>query len=74
MSVYTREGYRSRHEYLSSVAGDYGVDVGTVYAIADALGSSEDFDGLISALEDYAFSADDFAFSADDLELLAGLV
>jgi hypothetical protein len=67
MSVYTRNGYDSRREYLAAVADDYGVDVETVYAIADTLGAGEDFDGLISALEDYAFAA-------DDLNFLTGLV
>jgi hypothetical protein len=36
------------------MAEDYGVDLETVLVMASMLGSSEDFDGLISALEDIA--------------------
>jgi hypothetical protein len=36
------------------LADDYGLDRSTVYALAGILGSSEDFDGLICALEDAA--------------------
>jgi hypothetical protein len=32
---------------------DMGIPLYVVYAIADSLGPNEDFDGLISALEDY---------------------
>lgn len=41
-----------RREYLNNLAEDYGVSKGTVYALADLLGQDEDYDGLISALED----------------------
>ena len=53
MSIYTDEGYESRRDYLTSLADDFGVDEETVFAIAGMLGSSEDFDGLITSLEDY---------------------
>lgn len=52
MSVYTDNGYKDRAEYLSALSEDYGVDIETVQCLADLLGESEDFDGLISALED----------------------
>jgi len=55
MSIYTDEGYESRRDYLTSLADDFGVDVDTVFAIAEMLGSSEDFDGLITSLEDYQY-------------------
>ena len=42
-----------RTEYLKSVADDYGVDLYTVRCLADMLGENEDYDGLISALEDF---------------------
>lgn len=51
-SIYTNKGYRDRDEYLESLANEYGVSELTVYSLADMLGQSEDFDGLISALED----------------------
>lgn len=53
MSIYTENGYANRREYLDSLAEDFGIDNGTVYALASVLGKSEDFDGLVSALEDY---------------------
>lgn len=51
-NVYQRNGYANRKEYLQSLADDYGVPLQTVYAIAEMYGESEDFDGLISSLED----------------------
>jgi hypothetical protein len=54
MSIYTDEGYESRRDYLISMADNFGVDEETVFAIAGMMGSSEDFDGLICALEDFA--------------------
>lgn len=50
MSVYTENGYRNREDYLDSLAKDYSEDV--VYMLADLFGPNEDFDGLLSALED----------------------
>jgi hypothetical protein len=41
-----------RKEYLDNLADEYGIDKYTVYALADMLGESEDYDGLISTLED----------------------
>ena len=54
MSIYTDEGYANRRAYLDSLADDYDLDRSTVSALAGILGSSEDFDGLICALEDAA--------------------
>lgn len=53
MNVYQENGYKNRKDYLNCLADDYGVDVDTVYALAGVLGANEDFDGLVSALEDY---------------------
>lgn len=52
MSIYTDEGYEGRKDYLCCLADDYGVDRVTVFMLADLLGPSEDFDGLVSQLED----------------------
>jgi hypothetical protein len=52
MSIYKENGYENRRDYLDSLADDFGVDKQTVYSLASILGSSEDFDGLINALED----------------------
>ena len=54
MSIYTVNGYENRKDYLNCLAEDYGVDIETVYIIASTLGSSEDFDGLVSHIEDIA--------------------
>lgn len=52
MSAYTEAGYNSRKEYLLSLVEEYDVDKETVFSLASILGPSEDFDGLIAALED----------------------
>ena len=54
MSIYTDEGYKSRTDYLMSLAEDLGLDVDEVFAMADILGRDEDFDGLVTACEDRA--------------------
>jgi len=53
VSVYERNGYKDRGDYLDSLADDRGIDPTEVAIIADVLGDGEDFDGLISTLEDY---------------------
>jgi len=52
MSIYTDEGFRNRRDYLESLCEDFNVDLETVLTVAAILGPSEDFDGLITALED----------------------
>ena len=54
MNTYQREGFNTRRAYLLSLAADTGVDIQTVMALADMLGEDEDFDGLVTSLEDYA--------------------
>lgn len=49
-NVYQENGYASREEYLNSLREDYGSVVDTLTSILPA---SEDFDGLLIALEDY---------------------
>jgi len=53
MSVYTDNGYENRADYLQCLADDTGVDIHTVVMLADLLGETEDFDGLVTSLEDY---------------------
>lgn len=53
MSVYTENGYKNRKDYLENLAEDYGIPTEIVFSIASMLGPNEDFDGLISSLEDY---------------------
>ena len=59
MSIYTDNGYTNRRDYLNSLAEDYGIDLNTVLVLANMLGPSEDFDGLVTALEDME-DMDDF--------------
>jgi len=44
---------------LQSLAEEYGVDYQTVACLASLLGSSEDFDALVSAVEDVAMAQED---------------
>lgn len=52
MSIYEKNGYVNRKDYLKSLAEEYGLSYKKVSTIADLLGPNEDFDGLISTLED----------------------
>jgi hypothetical protein len=54
MSYYTDNGFKNRKHYLNSLAENFEIDKNTVYMMADLLGESEDFDGLITSLEDYS--------------------
>lgn len=42
-----------RNCYLRELAEEYGVPMYVVRSLADMLGPNEDYDGLVSALEDY---------------------
>ena len=54
MNDYIDHGHENRRAYLVSLADDIGVDIQTVFMLADLLGPDEDFDGLVTSLEDYA--------------------
>ena len=51
-NIYQQNGYADRDDYLTCLSEDYGVSIEDVYSLAEMLGESEDFDGLVSALED----------------------
>lgn len=51
-NVYTENGYKNRKDYLESLAAEHGIDEATVFELASLLGESEDFDGLVSQLEE----------------------
>ena len=53
MNVYREKGYESRKHYLQCLAEDYDLDYKDVVILAITLGESEDFDGLITSLEDW---------------------
>ena len=52
MSVYTENGYKNRKDYLNSLSEEYEVDIETVYMMAGVLGEEEDFDGLVTSIQD----------------------
>ena len=56
---YTDNGYSSRADYLAQLCDEYPADV--VHTLADLLGETEDFDGLVTMLEDYSETEDDDA-------------
>ena len=49
MSIYTDNGFADRDEYLNCLRAEYGA---AVDALTSILPPSEDFDGLVTALED----------------------
>ena len=51
-NIYQENGYADRDEYLNCLSEDYGVLIDDVYSLAEMLGENEDFDGLVSVLED----------------------
>ena len=51
-NIYQENGYADRDDYLTCLSEDYGVSIEDVYSLAEMLGEHEDFDGLVSALED----------------------
>ena len=54
--VYAANGCKDRNDYLDSLANDHGIKPFAVNMMADILGDSEDFDGLVSELEDMEYS------------------
>jgi hypothetical protein len=59
-NVYKLNGYDSRRDYLYDLADTMGLERATVMALADLLGETEDFDGLVTSLEDYSEEFDDW--------------
>ena len=53
VNTYQRKGYANRKDYLRQLADEYGADLESVLVAADMLGPGEDFDGLVSMMEDY---------------------
>ena len=51
-NIYKENGYTDRDDYLNCLSEDYGVPIEDVFSLAEMLGENEDFDGLVSALED----------------------
>ena len=59
MNIYQENGYKSRKDYLESLASEYGVDYQSVACLAALLGEEESFDALVSAIEDMAMAQED---------------
>lgn len=53
MDMYKENGYDDRMDYLKSLAEDYDLPLSFVLTTADLFGPSEDFDGLVTILQDY---------------------
>jgi hypothetical protein len=51
-NVYEMNGYADRQDYLDDLADNMGLDRDVVSMLADLLGETEDFDGLVTSLED----------------------
>jgi hypothetical protein len=54
MNAYTENGYANRDEYLKSLAAELELDYKLVRMTAELYGPAEDFDGLVTTLQDYA--------------------
>ena len=50
---------KERKEYLTGLADDFGLHKNIVFMAASMLGESEDYDGLVTTLEDYAEEVND---------------
>ena len=50
MNTYQQHGFADRKAYLEDLAQEYPRDA--VFMLAELLGPSEDFDGLVTELED----------------------
>lgn len=54
-SIYTDNGYKNRNDYLKSLADEFNVPLSTVKELSDILGADEDFDGLVSELDNMTY-------------------
>jgi hypothetical protein len=51
-TVYEENGYRNRIDYLTSLAEEYDFPLESVLCLADVLGPEEDFDALVTMVQD----------------------
>ena len=58
---YAEEGNFDRFGYIRDLADNHGVDLTAVIEFADLLGPEEDFDGLVTTIED---AVEGFGFGA----------
>jgi hypothetical protein len=50
---YAEDGYSSRFDYLAGLAEESDVPLEGVIELAEMLGPNEDFDGLVTTIEDH---------------------
>lgn len=50
--ILKEQGYNSLDEYLANLSEDYDINLEIVYTMADLLGETELFDGLVSMIGD----------------------
>ena len=53
-NVYQENGYLNRNQYIEELAEDYDLPVRKVKKLANMLGPEEDFDMLVSMVEELA--------------------
>lgn len=53
-NIYVKNGYLTRGHYLECLAEDYNVDLDSVFELAMILGKNEDFDALVSHVQEMA--------------------
>lgn len=53
MNPYKDNGYKSRTEYLKSLAEEFNISLPEVKMISKLIGKEEDFDGLVSEIQLY---------------------
>jgi hypothetical protein len=51
---YEEDGHIDRFGYLYALAKEHGMDFATLLAVLDYMPPSEDFDGLVTTVEDFA--------------------
>lgn len=54
--IYQRNGFETRLDYISSLIETYGLPRIVVFQLANLLGAAEDFDGLITELNELSLS------------------
>ena len=54
LDPYVSNGFKDRAEYLLHLSDEYMVPLDTVESLAETLGETEDFDGLVTAVQDIA--------------------
>jgi hypothetical protein len=53
VNLYKDNGYKSRTEYLKSLAEEFNISLSEVKMISELIGKEEDFDGLVSEIQLY---------------------